>query len=143
MTNEKDSPVDRFETAVDAIITGNLPVLGSILQEDPLLIRGRSLRAHYATLLHYVSANGVEQHRWPGAVNGSRCVDHGFGFSCARVLPADQLIERACADKITGRRVDDLAVEKMDFAGAVVLGPKVQDGRREVQALKRNEVAST
>ncbi len=34
-----------------------------LLREDPELIRARSTREHQATLLHYVSANGVEGYR--------------------------------------------------------------------------------
>jgi hypothetical protein len=62
MENE-NSPVFAFESAVDAAITGNLAVLGSLLQENPLLVRQRSKRVHHATLLHYVSANGIENYR--------------------------------------------------------------------------------
>jgi ankyrin repeat protein len=57
------SPVSKFETAADAIIAGDLAQLQSLLREDPELIRSRSTREHGATLLHYVSANGVENFR--------------------------------------------------------------------------------
>ena len=40
-----------------------LRALKRILRDNPTLIRARSSREHGATLLHYVSANGVEGYR--------------------------------------------------------------------------------
>jgi Ankyrin repeats (3 copies) len=60
---KRHSPVSRFEIAVDAIVGGDLQRLTSLLREDPSLVRARSTREHHATLLHYVSANGVEDYR--------------------------------------------------------------------------------
>ena len=57
------SPVSAFEQAVDAIVAGDLPALERLLARDPSLVRARSSRGHHATLLHYVSANGVENYR--------------------------------------------------------------------------------
>lgn len=64
------SPVFRFESAVEAVITGDVARLTSLLREHPELVRGRSTRVthfdppvHRATLLHYVGANGVESYR--------------------------------------------------------------------------------
>jgi len=59
----KSSPVSKFETAADAVISGDVAVLKRLLRETPELIRQRSTRAHQSTLLHYVSANGVENFR--------------------------------------------------------------------------------
>ena len=63
-------PVDRFESAVDAVINGDLAALATLLEQDPDLVRARSTRVtnfdppeHQATLLHYVAANGVEGYR--------------------------------------------------------------------------------
>jgi ankyrin repeat protein len=53
----------KFEAAVDAIISGNRARLRTLLAADPDLIRARSTREHRSTLLHYVSANGVEGER--------------------------------------------------------------------------------
>jgi ankyrin repeat protein len=53
----------RFEQAVDAIVSGDSATLQSLLHEEPGLARMRSMREHGATLLHYVSANGVEGYR--------------------------------------------------------------------------------
>jgi hypothetical protein len=59
----KNSPVAQFEAAVDAIVTGDVATLERLLRENPELIRARSMRAHHATLLHYVGSNGVEDFR--------------------------------------------------------------------------------
>ncbi len=60
---QKTSPVSAFESAADAIIKGDIATLKRLLREHPELIRSRSTREHKATLLHYVSANGVEGYR--------------------------------------------------------------------------------
>jgi len=64
------SPVFYFESAVEAVIEGELSGLESLLREKPELVRARSTRitcfdppAHRATLLHYIAANGVEGYR--------------------------------------------------------------------------------
>ncbi len=59
----KSSSVSRFEAAADAIVSGDVATLKRLLREDPNLIRESSTREHGATLLHYVSANGVEGYR--------------------------------------------------------------------------------
>jgi ankyrin repeat protein len=59
----KRSPVSKFESAADAVITGDAATLDRLLRENPDLIRERSTRVHQSTLLHYVSANGVEDFR--------------------------------------------------------------------------------
>ena len=60
---DERSAVAQFESAVDAIVAGDLPALRRALRNNPKLIRARSTRAHHATLLHYVGANGVEDFR--------------------------------------------------------------------------------
>jgi ankyrin repeat protein len=64
------SPVFQFESAVDAVVAGDLAALQSLLRQNPELVRARSTRithfdppVHRATLLHYVAANGVEGYR--------------------------------------------------------------------------------
>jgi ankyrin repeat protein len=57
------SPVSKFEEAVDAVVSGDLPGLRTLLSEVADLVRARSTREHHSTLLHYVSANGVEDFR--------------------------------------------------------------------------------
>lgn len=54
---------DPFETAADAIVTGDEAALKALLAAQPDLVRARSQRDHHATLLHYIAANGVEGER--------------------------------------------------------------------------------
>jgi ankyrin repeat protein len=58
-----DTGVIRFETAVEAVVSGDAEKLRSMLRENPELVRARSSRRHHATLLHYIAANGVEGQR--------------------------------------------------------------------------------
>ncbi|MEQ1692895.1 MAG: ankyrin repeat domain-containing protein [Gemmatimonas sp.] len=58
-----DPAVARFENAVDAIVSGDHDTLRRMIEQYPELVHQRSTRAHRSTLLHYVSANGVEDHR--------------------------------------------------------------------------------
>ncbi len=60
---QANSPAAAFEDAADAIVTGNSPRLASLLAGRPELVRARSGRDHRSTLLHYVSANGIEDFR--------------------------------------------------------------------------------
>jgi ankyrin repeat protein len=64
------SPVETFESGVEAVINGDVATLSSLLRTHPELVRARSARVtpfdppvHRATLLHYVAANGVESYR--------------------------------------------------------------------------------
>lgn len=68
--NKTGSPVSLFESAVEAVINGDVATLASLLREHPDLVRARSTRVthfdppvHGATLLHYIAANGVEGYR--------------------------------------------------------------------------------
>ena len=56
----RDGDVARFEAAVEAVISGDLPALRSMLRDHPGLARARSTRRHHCSLLHYLGANGVE-----------------------------------------------------------------------------------
>ena len=58
-----NSPESKFELAADAIVNGDLATLERLLRETRGLVRARSARDHRSTLLHYVSANGVEDFR--------------------------------------------------------------------------------
>jgi ankyrin repeat protein len=49
-----------FARAAKAIVTGDAVTLREALADDPCLVRARSAASHHATLLHYVSANGIE-----------------------------------------------------------------------------------
>jgi ankyrin repeat protein len=67
---QEGSPVFQFESAVEAVVSGDVTGLESLLRAHPELTRVRSTRVthfdppmHRATLLHYVAANGVECYR--------------------------------------------------------------------------------
>ena len=88
--SDRGSPVYRFESAVEAVISGDETGLAEQLEQDPALVRARSTRVlpkdppmHRATLLHYVAANGVEGYRQkcpPNAVRIAKMLlDAGAG----------------------------------------------------------------
>ncbi len=64
-----------FEAAADAIVRGDEAFLQQLLRQHPELIRARSAREHRATLLHYVSANGVENYRQQSPPNAARVTE--------------------------------------------------------------------
>src|SRR5258706_2692354 len=70
-----NSAVSKFETAVDAVVKGDLATLQRLLRENPELIRERSTRRHRATLLIYVGANGVEGYRQKTPKNAVRVAE--------------------------------------------------------------------
>lgn len=61
--NREISSAPSFEQAADAIVSGEIATLQDLLSANPELIHARSAREHRATLLHYISANGVEESR--------------------------------------------------------------------------------
>jgi ankyrin repeat protein len=73
--NTPGSSISQFESAVDAVVSGDVIKLRQLLNENPQLIRARSLREHGATLLHYVSANGVEDFRQKTPSNAVEVAD--------------------------------------------------------------------
>lgn len=70
-----DSPVFEFESAVEAVISGDLAALESSLRKNSDLVRARSIRRHRAALLHYVAANGVEDYRQKSPKNAARVAE--------------------------------------------------------------------
>lgn len=73
----RDRSVERFETAVEAVISGDVVTLRALLSGNPKLVRARSTRRHHATLLHYIAANGVERGRQvtpSNAVEVAKCL---------------------------------------------------------------------
>jgi ankyrin repeat protein len=71
-------PVFEFESAVEAVVNGDLTTLSAALRANPQLVRARSTRVccfdppvHRATLLHYVAANGVEGYRQKTPANAA------------------------------------------------------------------------
>ncbi|HSC37275.1 MAG TPA: hypothetical protein VLD19_05380 [Chitinophagaceae bacterium] len=67
--NRQHSEVMQFESAANAVVTGDIATLGALLRGNPELVHLRSMRVHHATLLHYVSANGVESYRRQSPAN--------------------------------------------------------------------------
>jgi hypothetical protein len=61
---------------------GDIAALKRFLREDPRLIHPNSTREHEATLLHYVSANGVEGYRQKTPTSIVR--DHGVAVERRR-----------------------------------------------------------
>jgi Ankyrin repeats (3 copies) len=67
---QEGSAVEKFESAVEAIIHGDMGGLQRLLRDSPDLVHARSTRVapfdppmHRATLLHYIGANGIEGYR--------------------------------------------------------------------------------
>jgi hypothetical protein len=58
-----NSPISNFEAAAEAIVDGDSAMLNELLTQHPDLVHARSTREHRSTLLHYVSANGIEDFR--------------------------------------------------------------------------------
>jgi hypothetical protein len=74
---KRDSRGREFEAAVDAVVSGDLETLRGLVGARPQIVHEHSTRAHHATLLHYVAANGVENYRQrtpPNAVEVARCL---------------------------------------------------------------------
>lgn len=71
----QDGQAAQFERAVDAVVSGDVAALRTMIRDDPQLVHRRSARFHRATLLHYIAANGVEgvrQKTPPNAVEVAR-----------------------------------------------------------------------
>src|SRR5438874_2403731 len=64
-----------FEAAADAIVRGDEATLQQLVRQHPKLIHARSAREHHATLLHYVSANGIENYRQKSPPNAARITE--------------------------------------------------------------------
>ena len=68
---DRTSTVAAFEAAALAVVKGDTRTLQRLLRAHPRLVRARSTREHGATLLHYVSANGVEGYRQLSPTNSA------------------------------------------------------------------------
>jgi hypothetical protein len=58
-----------FEAAADAVVEGRIEDLRNIIAGNPGIVHARSSRYHNAALLHYLSANGVENYRQRSPAN--------------------------------------------------------------------------
>jgi len=106
-----NSAVSQFELAADAVVSGDTAALERLLGETPELIRERSTREHRATLLHYVSANGVEDFRQKTPKNALQIAEI--------LLRAGAEIE-AVADCYGGSKTLDLVATSIHPARAAV-----------------------
>jgi hypothetical protein len=124
-------PIRQFESAVDAVVTGDVPALESLLHASPGLVRARSGRVHRATLLHYVSANGVENFRQqtpPNAVTIAKvlfdagaeadALAHAYGGHCTTMGLLVSSVHPARAG------VQVALVETLLDHGAAINGPE-------------------
>ncbi len=127
-----DRVIDRrFEAATDAIVAGDATTLARLLAEDPQLARARSAYGHRQTLLHHVSANGIEWARqWQTPANA---------VELARMLLAAGAEPDVAASSYSGNdtaltllvtschpaeaRVQGALVEALVAGGAAVDGP--------------------
>jgi len=98
---DERSPIARFESAVEAVIHGDVAALRSMLENNRDLVHARSARVthfdppvHGATLLHYVAANGVEGYRQKTPPNA---------VAVARLLLENSADVDALADMYGGR----------------------------------------
>ena len=106
----RDGAVARFEAAVEAVISGDLTALRSMLRDHPDLARARSTRRHHATLLHYLGANGVEGGRQktpPNAVDVAKTLlDAGAEVDALADLKKPRMntfAELRCEERHEGR----------------------------------------
>ena len=100
-----------FEMAVDYLVSGNTGSLERMLDENPHLVLQRSAYFHKASLLHYVSANGVEIRRQtvPGNLAGiaSLLIERGAdpearGFFYGRMMDTVSLLRTGSHTKQAG-----------------------------------------
>jgi ankyrin repeat protein len=69
------SGVSVFEAAANAIVTGDFETLTRLVREHADVVGARSNREHRATLLHYVSANGIENYRQISPANAAQSAE--------------------------------------------------------------------
>ena len=98
-----------FELAVDAVIDGDEATLRDLLDLAPGLVRERSGAVHGATLLHYVAANGVEDHRQRTPPNARRDLAHSARCRRGRGRYLWLLRRRSGADHSVVAGVEQLA----------------------------------
>jgi ankyrin repeat protein len=72
---DRTSTVAAFEAGASAVVSGDTETLRRLLLAHPRLVNARSTREHGATLLHYVSANGVEGYRQLSPKNSRRITE--------------------------------------------------------------------
>lgn len=135
-----------FEAAVDAVTTGNVAALRSLLAAAPRLRHQRSTFGHRAALIHYVAANGVETRRQLapsnvrqiievlvayGAQPDETCGLYGGGpsstplclaISSQHPTAAETLGDIVAALSEAGAKIDGIDRDGLPLATAVVTG---------------------
>lgn len=133
---------DRFERAVDAVVAGDLTALQAL---PPGLARARSARQHQATLLHYVAANGVEEHRQrtpPNVVDVARVLLEAGAEVDAALADGESTTLGLVASSVHPERagVQIALIDTLLKAGAAIdglpggwqpLGAAIANGRQE------------
>lgn len=120
-----------FARAVKAIIAGDAGALRAQLRVDPGLVHSRSVSHHRATLLHYVSANGIESELQLAVPNADEIASVLIAAGADVDAPCDAYEGRCrttmnllvSSDHPTDAGVAGRLVELLCSAGAAVDGP--------------------
>lgn len=151
---DSESQVAPFETAVDAIVSGDVNTLERVLRQHPEIIRARSLRIHHSTLLLYVGANGVEGYRQRTPKNAVRIaemlLDAGadvdavgdmyrgtttLGLVATSVHPVQTGVQEALIDLLIARGASLEHAVAPDYTRGRVVNACLANGRGEGAAL--------
>jgi hypothetical protein len=117
---DRDRPVDpSFEAAADAIVSGEPGDLDTLLSAHPGLAATRSPFGHHATLIHYVTANGVE--------SGRQWQTPGNAVELLRILLRHGGDPDATCDAYGGSTALDLLVSSVHPARAGVQAGLVEE----------------
>lgn len=73
-----------FETALTAMLAGDIDRVSALLAALPALTDARSAYGHKATLLHYLGSNGVETHRQHVPLNAAEIAAKLIDFGADR-----------------------------------------------------------
>jgi hypothetical protein len=133
-------PACNFETAADAIVSGDVATLDRLLRADPELIRARSAREHRATLLHYISANGVEGYRQKTPKNSVQVAEVLLDAGAEVDAEADVYGGGATALALVATSVHPERAGVQEDLMALLLrhGAKIHDDKRIVNACLAN-----
>jgi hypothetical protein len=149
----KSSPTSRFESAVDAVVAGDLGTLERLLRENPDLIRTRSTRRHNSTLLLYVGANGVEDYRQRSPKNAVKIAEmllkagadvnavgemYGgsttLGLVATSIHPARAGVQEALIDTLLDHGASFDGSVAPDYTGGSIINACLANGRGEAAA---------
>jgi len=134
-----------FARAVRAIVTGDAAGLAAELAAEPKLATARSEASHHASLLHYVSANGIEEELQSPVPNGDaiaaillaagaevdaqlNAAESGWSTTLGLVVSSDHPQEAGTGGRLVallcsaGAAVDGLAGDGSPLATALAFG---------------------